>query len=80
MLSSGLVTLETTIGNDNASLYDFITPDDVILEWMRSMIANRLAVDGNDWANTFLLLNSGTYNNQWMIVDYNKFSRANGIG
>lgn len=80
MLSSGLVTLETTIGNDNASLYEFITPDDVILEWMRSMIANRLAVDGNSWANIFLLLNSGTYNNQWMIVDYNKFSPVNGIG
>ena len=28
---------------------------------------------GKEWTDIFRLNNSGTYNNQWMIVDYKKF-------
>ncbi|KFM70112.1 putative phospholipase B-like 2, partial [Stegodyphus mimosarum] len=73
LISSGLVAIETTIGNSNTSLYDFVTPEGTILEWQRNIIANRLAKDGRQWANLFEIMNSGTYNNQWMIVDYKKF-------
>jgi hypothetical protein len=31
-----------------------------------------LAVDGAQWCSIFRRYNSGTYNNLWMIVDYNK--------
>uniref|UniRef100_A0A8C8R7D0 Phospholipase B-like n=1 Tax=Pelusios castaneus TaxID=367368 RepID=A0A8C8R7D0_9SAUR len=73
ILSSGLVTLETTIGNSNAALWKYIQPEGSILEWLRNIVANRLARSGAEWAAIFQLFNSGTYNNQWMIVDYNTF-------
>ena len=41
---------------------------------IRSVVANRLASNGQAWCELFTDFNSGTYNNQWMIVDYNKFA------
>ncbi|XP_070256034.1 putative phospholipase B-like 2 [Myotis yumanensis] len=73
VLSSGLVTLETTIGNRNPSLWKLVQPQDCVMEWVRNIVANRLASDGDTWAETFKRFNSGTYNNQWMIVDYKAF-------
>ncbi|XP_043861009.1 putative phospholipase B-like 2 [Dromiciops gliroides] len=73
ILGSGLVTLETTIGNSNAELWKYVEPQNSVLEWLRNIVANRLAQDGATWAAIFKKFNSGTYNNQWMIVDYNAF-------
>ncbi|XP_004379110.1 putative phospholipase B-like 2 isoform X1 [Trichechus manatus latirostris] len=73
VLSSGLVTLETTIGNNNPALWKYVQPEGSVLEWVRNIVANRLASDGATWANIFKKFNSGTYNNQWMIVDYKAF-------
>ncbi|KAF8794203.1 putative phospholipase B-like 2 like protein [Argiope bruennichi] len=72
IISSGLGAMETTIGNGNASLWQYVTPE-TILEWQRSIIANRLAKNGKQWVTLFSILNSGTYNNQWMILDLNRF-------
>ncbi|KAM9743645.1 putative phospholipase B-like 2 [Menidia menidia] len=74
ILSSGLVTLETTIGNSNPALWKFVQPTGTVMEWLRNIVANRLAVTGKEWAQIFSKFNSGTYNNQWMIVDYNQFT------
>ncbi|XP_017269074.1 putative phospholipase B-like 2 [Kryptolebias marmoratus] len=74
ILSSGLVTLETTIGNSNADLWKFVQPTDSVMEWLRNIVANRLASTAKEWAQIFAKFNSGTYNNQWMIVDYNQFT------
>lgn len=73
LISSGLATMETTIGNGNASLWKYVTSEGTILEWQRNIIANRLAKNGRQWVNLFSIMNSGTYNNQWMVLDYNKF-------
>nr|XP_058895700.1 putative phospholipase B-like 2 isoform X3 [Kogia breviceps] len=73
ILGSGLVTLETTIGNRNSALWKYVQPEGCVLEWMRNVVANRLALDGDSWADIFRRFNSGTYNNQWMIVDYKAF-------
>ncbi|XP_033618561.1 putative phospholipase B-like 2, partial [Fukomys damarensis] len=73
VLGSGLVTLETTIGNRNPALWKYVQPEGCVLEWVRNTVANRLAVDGASWADVFKRFNSGTYNNQWMIVDYKVF-------
>uniref|UniRef100_A0A7N5P4L6 Phospholipase B-like n=1 Tax=Ailuropoda melanoleuca TaxID=9646 RepID=A0A7N5P4L6_AILME len=73
IMGSGLVTLETTIGNRNPALWKYVQPKDCVLEWLRNVVANRLALDGDAWADIFKRFNSGTYNNQWMIVDYKAF-------
>ncbi|XP_013135556.1 PREDICTED: putative phospholipase B-like 2 isoform X4 [Papilio polytes] len=73
IISSGLVAGETTISNSNKTLFDLINPL-CVMEYIRGMIANRLAVDGYQWTRIFRQHNSGTYNNQWYIVDYNKFT------
>uniref|UniRef100_A0A8B9ZE90 Phospholipase B-like n=1 Tax=Anas platyrhynchos TaxID=8839 RepID=A0A8B9ZE90_ANAPL len=74
ILSSGLVALETTIGNSNAALWKYLRPQGSVLEWLRNIVANRLARSGAEWATIFTQFNSGTYNNQWMVVDYKAFS------
>jgi hypothetical protein len=72
IISSGLTTTETTIGNSNADLWSKVVPQSV-LEGIRSTVANRLALTGAEWVEIFKNYNSGTYNNQWMVVDYNQF-------
>ena len=52
--------METTIGNSNADLWKYVTPS-TNLYWIRCLVANRLAVNGDDWAKWFSLHNSGTY-------------------
>jgi len=74
LLSSGLVSQETTIGNSNPALWSKVKPEGELQEWIRVLVANRLATDGKSWTEIFKQYNSGTYNNQWMIVDYNKFT------
>ena len=111
----------------NADLWQYLSTNDSIPEYMRGVLANRLAVNGESWCKTFekvtqlkiinsynnfsyscyfhqefqqlniwyilarflswisaavthLVIsnlpqfNSGTYNNQWTIVDYNLFT------
>ncbi|NXW56764.1 PLBLB protein, partial [Eurystomus gularis] len=74
ILSSGLVALETTIGNNNPALWKYLDPRGSVLEWLRNIVANRLARSGSEWAAVFRQFNSGTYNNQWMVVDYKTFT------
>lgn len=73
LISSGLATMETTTGNGNSSLFRYIKPT-TNLEYVRNIAANRLATSGQEWADIFSRYNSGTYNNQWMVVDYKKFT------
>lgn len=41
--------------------------------FIRAMVANRLASDGLAWAKLFKKHNSGTYNNQWLVINYALF-------
>lgn len=52
--------METTIGNGNASLWQYVKPEGTILEWQRNIVANRLAENGDEWTYTFEIMNSGT--------------------
>jgi hypothetical protein len=36
-------------------------------------VANRLARTPSDWINTFIQFRSYTHNNQWLIIDLNKY-------
>ncbi|GAQ78920.1 Phospholipase B domain-containing protein [Klebsormidium nitens] len=74
LISSGIVAVETTIGTFNDDLYrNGITPEGSVFEWLRNMVANRLATSAEQWTSIFSQHNSGTYNNQWLIVDFNLF-------
>jgi hypothetical protein len=44
----GLAILETTIGNSNPLLYKYVVPT-TVLEWIRNMVANRLAINAASW-------------------------------
>ncbi|KAK5577941.1 hypothetical protein RB653_002889 [Dictyostelium firmibasis] len=77
LLDTKIVVIETTNGLMNNNLYHLITSQSV-LSWMRVIVANRLATSGESWCQAFSLYNSGTYNNQWIVVDYNKFIKGYG--
>ena len=67
------VTQETTLGNWNAEIWKYVTPETVPAS-VRVVLANRLATTGPTWVELFQRYNSGTYNNQWMVLDYNLFT------
>jgi hypothetical protein len=70
---TGLSIIETTNSIFNLALYKATTPQ-TLLYWVRVMVATRLADNGEDWVNMFAKYNSGTYNNQWMVLDLKRFT------
>ncbi|XP_006888538.1 PREDICTED: phospholipase B-like 1 [Elephantulus edwardii] len=71
ILSSGLILLQTTNSVFNETLLKQVVPQS-LLAWQRVRIANMMAKDGRTWAEIFSKYNSGTYNNQYMVLDLNK--------
>nr|XP_023685648.1 phospholipase B-like 1 [Paramormyrops kingsleyae] len=78
LLGSGLLMTQTTNLVFNNSLFSLITPES-LLAWQRVRLAHYLAHDGEEWARVFSKYNSGTYNNQYMVVDLNKVSLGKSI-
>ena len=68
---TNLVVMETTNSNFNDTLYDLLSPQ-TLFTWVRVILANRLATNGEEWINLFKKENSGTYNNQFIVLDLNK--------
>ncbi|KAK7254043.1 phospholipase B domain containing protein [Aureococcus anophagefferens] len=68
-----LVIIQTTNGIYNASVYDATTPFS-LPAWARIRAANVLATDGADWAAYYGAHNSGTYNNQYQVLDLKRFA------
>ena len=75
-MDSKLLAMETTNSIFDNKLYKKIKPES-LLTWIRTMVANRLASSAEDWTNIFKEENSGTYNNQFMILDINKIDLQN---
>ena len=71
--TSDLAVIETSHGINNKKLYNQLTPMSVLC-WIRVIVANTLATDGNSWAELFSYEHSGTYNNEWQVVDLEKFT------
>lgn len=40
----------------------------------RAVVSNRLSTSGNSWVENFSRYHSGTYANQWMVLDFNKYA------
>ena len=74
--SHGLVAIETTNVLYNDTLYSKIIPNSLFTA-DRVMICNRIANSSKEWGEYFSKYNSGTYNNQFMILDKNKINLVN---
>ncbi|EAY15585.1 Laminin A family protein [Trichomonas vaginalis G3] len=71
----GLFVLETTMTNFNDELYEQSKPQS-LFTWMRAVHATWCSDSGKEWTDNFGQHNSGTYNNQYLIVDSKKFKRG----
>lgn len=78
MTNAGLGVMETTHGVFDPTLYQTVTSKSVLC-WLRSKVANMLATSGPTWADTFAKYNSGTYNDQWMVIDSKRFVKGQGL-
>lgn len=65
--------IETTISVFNTSLFENTKPVGQLPTWIRAIVSNQLARDAREWCKLYSLYNSGTYNNQWAVLDYKKF-------
>jgi hypothetical protein len=70
--SSGIAVLETTNNVFNKSLYAAVVPQS-LFAWERVRLANLLAHSAPEWADIFAQHNSGTYNNQYPVINVGKF-------
>jgi len=73
MKSSQMVVTETTLTSFAMDIYKNVTTSSV-LYWIRVILANRVATDGTSWLHYFSQFNSGTYNNQMIVLDMKKFT------
>ncbi|KAK5970052.1 Phospholipase B, partial [Trichostrongylus colubriformis] len=81
LTSAGLGSIETTIAIFNKSLYSdtYIKSEGQVHCWLRSTISNYLTKTPKEWVQLFSRYNSGTYNNQWTVVDYKQFKPGHEI-
>jgi hypothetical protein len=68
-----MAVIETSLDIYDTTLLTQVHYDSV-LSWMRVRIANQYAESGDHWARLFALYHSGTYVNQWLVIDYAKFT------
>lgn len=72
---NGLLILETTINNLNTTLQQEVKNSiNTLMTWIRNYHASWVSDSAEQWANEFLKQNSGTYNNQYVIVDAKKIT------
>lgn len=70
--SSSLAVYETTNAIFNTSLYSLLNPH-TLLTFVRSTVADYVATTGEQWTDIFSRHNSGTYNNQFGVIDMKLF-------
>ena len=75
VLNNKIVVLETTLEMIDQTVYDKDLPDpaNYVPNYIRISVSNRLAESATDWIEYFKKNNSGTYNSQWMILDFSSF-------
>lgn len=81
LLDSGLLVTETTISMLTDEPYDQINDNSsgALPDFMRIMLANRLARTGAEWVDLMSKSSTGTYSSQWMVVDYNHFEPGSSL-
>lgn len=73
MKDSNMAMVQTTNGIYNQTLYQQVTNQGG-LAWQRVRLACQMANNGLEWSETIAAYNTGTYNNQYMVVDFKLFS------
>lgn len=72
---AGLMVFETTFTLQNRTLYTDYCHPRLVLNWMRTLLAMFTATNVTEWEDQFLNYNSGTYNNDYFVVDTKKLRR-----
>lgn len=72
ILGNGMAMVQTSLNVLNTTIYDELTPKS-LMAWQRVRLANTLGRDAAEWASVFGEDNSGTYNNQYIVIDLNKY-------
>eukprot|EP01052_Picozoa_sp_SAG31_P030389 SAG31_NODE_3113_length_4660_cov_2.867354_6_plen_157_part_00 len=74
LASPTLVVMETTnmVANATMRQWNIAHSNETAMSWQRSMVATGWSSSGKQWVDTFSRYNSGTYNNQWMVLDASK--------
>lgn len=72
-IDSNLTIMETSLEVLNYELYSILSPY-TVPKWIRNSIANKIAMNGKEWYEIFMINNSYTHNNQWIIIDMNRFN------
>lgn len=71
---SNLMVFETSLLNNNESYSkQYVTPQRLNY-WIRANAAMFAARNGEEWVDLFIKDNSGTYNNDYYVIDINKFT------
>lgn len=68
-----LVVTETSAEIYNSAAYLKVKSASALC-WIRMLVANALATTAQEWTSIFSTEASGTYNNQWMVLDVTKFT------
>ena len=63
-----LFIAETTHSIWDATLYEDMTSE-TVLTWLRALVSMKLSSNGDEFVQYFTKYNSGTYNNQFQILD-----------
>uniref|UniRef100_A0A7S2S049 Phospholipase B-like n=1 Tax=Mucochytrium quahogii TaxID=96639 RepID=A0A7S2S049_9STRA len=72
MLGSGLAWTQTTNPVIDHSVYKHVKPES-LLAWQRVRVASAMAHTGKEWYQALKREYSGTYENQYMVVDFNLY-------
>jgi hypothetical protein len=73
-----LYVAETTNEPFNNDLWNLLSTN-TVPTWQRTMLANRLTDNAKDWAFVYTKYNSGTYNNQFQVLDLKLIDTKNGV-
>ena len=65
--------IETSLDIHDNTLLDKLDAN-TNFAWVRAVVSNYLALDGESWSKLFSAHASGTYTNQWMVLDMSKFN------
>ena len=77
IIDGSRVVAETTIVAYNPLVYEYLHYDSIPY-WVRVTLANLAFTDQSSWADMYFKHRSGTYNDQWLVVDFNSYNASKG--